>query len=363
MTRRFIFALAVCSALVGTPHAQGTRLITEQDLVKFTWIADPQISPDGSRVVFVRVTVNEKENRYETALFTVPTGGAEAPRPLTSGIRDTSPRWTPDGKQIAFVRAIEKDGKVQPAQLYLIDTAGGEAHPITTLPRGAGGPVWSPDGRTLAFTGSTGQEGQEGKSKSDVKVITRAVYRANGTSGYVDTDHHTHIFTLRVDETTPKQITDGEFDEREPVWSPDGSTIYFVSTRVAEPYYDEAGAELFGVPAGGGAMTKIAGIEGNIASPSVSVDGRRIAFVGTLRGKPIRSYSQADLWVTDATPGSTPKNLTADYDFDIAGGIGGDQAAPRGQNRKPIVWSPDGRKLGIVAAERGSSNLKLVDVA
>jgi dipeptidyl aminopeptidase/acylaminoacyl peptidase len=76
-----------------------------------------------------------------------------------------------------------------------------------------------------------------------------------------------------------------------------------------------------------------------------------------LRGKPIRSYSQPDLWVTDAAPGSTPKNLTADYDFDIAGGIGGDQSAPRGQNRKPIVWSPDGRDIAVVSAQHGSSNL------
>src|SRR5262249_35635606 len=89
----------------------------------------------------------------------------------------------------------------------------------------------------------------------------------------------------------------------------------------------------------------------------------RIAFVGLLAGKPIRSYSQPDLWVTDATPGSSPKNLTADYDFDIGGGIGGDQAPPRGQNPKPIVWSPDGRTPTVVAAEHGSSNLKTVDIA
>ena len=103
--------------------------------------------------------------------------------------------------------------------------------------------------------------------------------------------------------------------------------------------------------------SKIAGIEGGIGNLSVSPDGKRIAFVGTLRGKPIRSYSQADLWVTDAAPGSTPKNLTTDYDFDIAGGIGGDQSAPRGQNRKPIVWSPDGRDIAVVSAQHGSSNL------
>jgi dipeptidyl aminopeptidase/acylaminoacyl peptidase len=121
--------------------------------------------------------------------------------------------------------------------------------------------------------------------------------------------------------------------------------------------------ELAGSHAAGGAITKIAGIDGGINSLSVSPDGTRIAFVGTLRGKPIRSYSQADLWVTDAVPNSSPKNLTTSYDFDISGGIGGDQAAPRGQNRKPILWTKDQQALVVVSAERGSSNLKRVTIA
>jgi dipeptidyl aminopeptidase/acylaminoacyl peptidase len=95
----------------------------------------------------------------------------------------------------------------------------------------------------------------------------------------------------------------------------------------------------------------------------VSPDGKRIAFVGTLRGKPIRSYSQPDLWITDAAPNGLPRNLTASYDFDINGGIGGDQAAPRGQNRKPILWSKDLQSLMVVSAEKGSSNLKRVSIA
>jgi dipeptidyl aminopeptidase/acylaminoacyl peptidase len=87
-------SLLVCLVLfiVSVPGANGHRFITENDLLKFTWIADPQISPDGATVAFVRVTVNEKENRYETSLFAVPASGAEAPRRLTSGIRDTTPR-------------------------------------------------------------------------------------------------------------------------------------------------------------------------------------------------------------------------------------------------------------------------------
>src|SRR5689334_15354291 len=173
----------LAAALSLAPHAQSKRFITETDLLKFTWIADPQISPDGSTVAFVRVTVNEKENRYETSLYAVPANGGERPRRLTSGIHDTSPRWAPDGKSIAFVRAIDKDGKTQAPQIDLLALDGGEARPLTDVERGASGPVWSPDGKTIAFstpTGRSGRDGQDGRNgqdkdghKSDVTVVTR----------------------------------------------------------------------------------------------------------------------------------------------------------------------------------------------
>jgi len=248
------------------PGGQGKRFITEKDLFKFTWIADPQISPDGAAIAFVRVTVNEKENRYETSVFVVPAAGGAAPRPsagsgrpelaegrrLTSGIRDTTPRWSPDGKRVAFVRAVEKDGKPQPAQIYVLQMDGGEARAITDVKTGAGNPVWSPDGTRIAFTSATSpadaQKSDEAKPasehKSDVEVVTRAVYRANGNPGYVDNEHHSHIFTVTVPssggngsrsqgQATATQVTDGEFSEGGQQWSPDASTIYFTSTRQA----------------------------------------------------------------------------------------------------------------------------------
>ena len=418
---------------IAFPGAQGKRFITEKDLFKFTWIADPQISPDGATVAFVRVTVNEKENRYETSVFAVPAAGTApgrstgsarpAPaegRRLTSGIRDTTPRWSPDGKRLVFARAVEKDGKAQPPQLYLMSMDGGEARAITEVASGAGNPVWSPDGTYIAFTSATSaadvKKSDEAKPaaehKSDVEVVTRAVYRANGNPGYVDNEHHTHVFTVAVsgsDFVAPasrnlppaassgrspspvKQITDGEFSEGGMQWSPNGATIYFTSTRVAEPWVEERGDELYAVPAAGGAIAKIAAIEGSIGNISVSPDGRRIAFVGTLRGKPIRSYSQPDLFVVDTpytrgsdqdltltanpraksragsdldlTLPSSVKNLTTNYDYDISGGIGGDQAPPRGGGRRPIVWSKDSASVIVVSAEKGNSNLKRVTIA
>src|SRR3954465_404205 len=183
--KKYAALAAVLALVVASPRAQGRRLITEKDLFKFTWIADPQISPDGAAVAFVRVTVNEKENRYETALYIVAASGGEAPRRLTAGVRDTSPRWAPDGRRNAFLRAAEKDGKPPPPQVYVLQMDGGEARPITDIASGASSPAWSPDGRTIAFNSSTTNPGVKKADEpkppaehvSDVEVVTRAVYR------------------------------------------------------------------------------------------------------------------------------------------------------------------------------------------
>jgi dipeptidyl aminopeptidase/acylaminoacyl peptidase len=404
-----IVAVALLSGSLHGASSQSSgarRPIADTDLFKFTWVADPRMSPDGSTVAFVRIVVNEKENRYETSLFAVPADGSQPPRRLTGGTQDLSPRWAPDGKRLAFVRtppappteaanaSSGQNAANRPApspQIYLLRMDGGEARALTSLPRGASAPTWSPDGKTIAFTStataaerdslrSSARPSDKADSSSakpdehhtDVKVISRAVYRANGNPGWVDADRHTHIWTIAVpdnpaDTAEPKPITSGEFDERGLEWSPDGATIYFSSTRVAEAYYDPNHSELYSVPASGGTITKVASIAGTIGDISASPDGKRLAFVGTLHGSPVRSYSQPDLWVTDATPGSTPKNLTGSYDFDINGGIGGDQAAPRGELPKPIIWSRDGSgasgSLIVVAAEHGSANLKRVSIA
>jgi dipeptidyl aminopeptidase/acylaminoacyl peptidase len=368
-----LVALAVALS-VSSPRAAAKRPITETDLFKFTWVADPEISPGGDTVAFVRVVVNEKENRYETAIYSVASTGAQPPRPLTAGIRDLSPRWSPDGRWIVFTRSVDKDGQSQPPQLYLLRTDGGEARALTDLPKGAGNPVWSPDGKQIAFSSTTVQEdykkpdpGAKPEHKSDVKVVSRAVYRANGNPTYVDADRHAHIWVVGVEDSaerqTPRQVTAGEFDERSVQWAPDGSALYFTSDRRLESYYQPSDADLYRVPVSGGEITRVASIDGPIGSISIAPDGKRIAFVGSVNGAPVRSYSQPDLWVVDAAPGSTPRNLTASYDFDVNGGIGGDQAPPRGDTPKPILWSSDGSSLIVVTAERGSSNLRRIAIA
>src|SRR5499433_3665319 len=185
-----IIASIAASTSSGASSGAQKRLITEADLFKFAWIADPQISPDGSRVAFMRVWVNQKPERYDSALWIVPTNGGAA-RQLTAGPRDSTPRWSPDGKQLAFIRSAEKEGRPQPPQIYLMSFDGGEAQPVTEMPNGAGGIEWSPDGKTILFaSGEDASKKEKEKANpeagvmkekekapervSDVRVITRA---------------------------------------------------------------------------------------------------------------------------------------------------------------------------------------------
>src|SRR6266571_6943750 len=294
--------LLVFVAGIGSVFAQ-KRNITEKDLWEFVWIGDPQVSPDGFRVAFVCVTVNEKKEGYNTSIWSVPTAGGEDPHQLTKGDHDSTPRWSPDGKYLLFLRATEKDGKPEPQQLSILPMAGGDSFSFTDLPKSTGNPVWSPDGKSIAFTSDTNaddlakQEKKkrkeeelkkalsetsaspspsgtrtpgakarsnevtkkiEGESEheSDIRVITRAVYREDN-EGYDDPKHSQHIWTVPAPHTAdekvePKQLTFGRFDEANLIWAKDGSRIYFGSLRVDEPYYDLSKTELYMVDRNGG---------------------------------------------------------------------------------------------------------------
>jgi dipeptidyl aminopeptidase/acylaminoacyl peptidase len=386
---RSLRAAAVLAAVLlpAVPHPSRAagRPITETDLFKFVWTADPRISPDGRQVVYVRVTVNEKKDGYDTALWIVPTDGSEPPRPFTGGPADNSPRWSPDGSRIAFVRSVRKDGHGEPPQIYLLSTRGGEAVALTDLPKGAANPLWSPDSRRIAFASSMNAQdvrkwrakgkpadgkGEEKKAdeehESDVRVITKAVYRFNG-AGYADPARPAHVWEVEVPAagfTTPpepRQLTSGDFVEGAAFWSPDSSLLYYGTRLDKEPYYSEPHVELYSVPAQGGESRRIFGFDGTLRETALSPDGRTVAGSGTADAKPERSYDQPDLYVLDLAAEPRPRSLTADLDADVGEALAADQHAPRGESPQPVVWTGDGRFLITAVGERGRVNLVRFD--
>jgi dipeptidyl aminopeptidase/acylaminoacyl peptidase len=393
------------------------RSITEKDIFQFNWIGDPQISPDGTHVAFVKVSVNEKREGYDTSIWAVSTRGDEAPRRMTDGKHDASPRFSPDGKWLVFVRSPEPPAggggggaASRPAgpQLYLLPLGGGESWKLTDVPRGAGGPVWSPDSKWIAFSNDANPEDlakqKKGKPspdkdksdksdkadnkpaddkkpeagpavkpdpadadhESDVRVISHSVYRANG-AGYLDEKHPTHLWVIAApqgseDSVTPKQLTSGKFQEEGAFWSKDSGRIFFLSTKIDDPSYVLPRAEIYSVAVTGGETQKVAAIGMAPRSISLSPDGKRVAFCASVN-EPVQSYTQPDLWVMDLADGGKARNLTANYDFDVCSGVGGDQGSPRAGGGDKIIWSRDGNSLFTVTAEQGRANLAQFDVA
>ncbi len=380
MRNRLLLILIVICFCV--PAYAQKRNITEKDLFNFVWIADPQVAPDGSRVAFVRVTVNSRKDGYDTSIWTVSTASGES-RQMTAGPRDAQPRWSPDGKYLCFVRSPETNGRVEPPQLLMWSMEGGEAFQFTSVPRGAGGPQWSHDGTMIAFgNGATAEEiakaaprpspspgaspSPSPERESDVRVITRAVYR-NNDAGYLDFKHPGHIWVVAAPHTgdekvTPKQLTSGRYSDGNVTWSKDSSRIYFTSDHRDEPYYELGQTDIYWIPVTGGQAAKLTSFDMGAGAFVVSSDGKQIAFYASTN-KPVRSYTEPDLWVMELNQDAKPRNLTADYDFDLGAGVGGDNTAPRGGGGFPPVWSADGKSIVALVGKEGKAMLGSFDAA
>ncbi len=253
------------------------RRLRPDDLFRLSIPTGLDLAPDGKRVAFALKVVNVRDNEYNAHLFVAgPRGGR--PRQLARGRTvDSEPRWSPDGRHIAYI-SKPPDGI---PQVRILPLEGGESWQLTRL---AGGPVrqlsWSPDGRALLFCHRTQPriDPEQRKRRATYKHITRIMHKLDG-DGFFPAERW-HIWKASFPGGRLQQLTRGEQDDLEPVWSPDGRRIAFVSNRVPEADYHPENSDLFIIGAGGRGLRQVTRRFGPVSAPAWSLDGRRLYYVG-----------------------------------------------------------------------------------
>lgn len=296
------------------------RSFVPNDLFKLQGVTDPQISPDGSRIVYVRSSADVMTDKEVPTLWLVDVASGQQ-RPLVAGKgAHSSPRWSPDGKRIAFVSSNGDS----PPQLYVLWLDSGASANVTGLPDSPGNLAWSPDGRQIAYTmrvpgegmklGSQPEDKPEGaKWAEPLEVINRVTYRFD-EAGYAKPGFD-HVFVVSADGGAPRQVTFGDFDDGGPLsWSPGGKRIVFSANRHDDWERDINNSEVYSVDVGSGAITALTSRQGPDGSPQLSPDGRHIAYLGY--NDVNRSYENSDLYVMNAD-GSGVRLLTAKLDRSI----------------------------------------------
>lgn len=333
------------------------RPITAEDLYQLELVSDPQISPDGTHIIFGVTRVERKTEKKYSNLWLVSTDGSSPPRQFTYGDHaDSHPRWSPDGRSLAFLSNRQDEKQTQ---LYIIPLNGGEARPVTKMEGSFAGFAWSPDGRTFATqfrkkdAAVVEREKDEQKKKLGVvsRHITRLDYKSDG-SGYTP-EEKWHIWTINAASGDATQLTQGnKYDEVQPQWTPDGRSLIFISNRDPQPDINWDQTELYRIPAKGGEMELIPAQEGRKFNHTISPDGNWIAYMG--RKQKGHWYQNDCIYLVPASGGQA-RNLTAESDLHLATATLTDVGS--GTPQPSPTWSPDGRTLYILATEKGNQPL------
>jgi dipeptidyl aminopeptidase/acylaminoacyl peptidase len=325
------------------------RPLEPNDLYRLRLLSDPQIAPDGSRVAFVLKQMDEEKNDYVSNIYVVDRDGTVAQ--FTSGDKDSAPRWSPDGRWLAFL-----SGRKEGAQLYLLSTRGGESVAITDRKLGAGVPFWSSDSSSIAFTGAVStdpdeekedkEKEQDDKKPAKTKIVERASYKLDG-AGYIG-NRRRHIFTIDVAERKLEQLTHGDYLNDSPAWSPDSRHLAFASSR--NPRWDvSTEGEIYVMPRTGGEARQITS-GGVFRSPAFSPDGSRIAFAGYT--DPDDVFAPPRLFST-TRDGSDLRDELGAWD----GGLGNDVSSDvvHSDDGFSLRWLENG--LHFIGVERGVANV------
>jgi dipeptidyl aminopeptidase/acylaminoacyl peptidase len=278
-------------------------------------VGDPQVSPDGKWIAYTVTTVDREADKLRSAIWMINWEGTQDLQVTYGPDSDTSPRWSPDGRYLAFLSARPAEGK---AQIWLLDRRGGEASQLTNIKGEISSYEWSPDSKRLVLVMRDGKEdtGEEPdrKAKAPKPIVIDRYFFKRDIEGYLTASSIDHLYLFEVESKKLDALTgEKNFNETDPAWSPDGSQLAFFSNHAKEP--DKTGTtDIFIVEARAGAEPrKLLTIYRPDEQRLVwSPNGLMLAFLQGLESK-FNFYNLDRLAVVPAT-GGEPQTLTAKLD-------------------------------------------------
>ncbi len=312
-----------------------------RDVFELEWVADPQISPDGSQIAYLRRSFDIMTDGVVSNLWIVDSEG-RAHRPLVSGPESVgSVRWSPDGTRLLYSASVRGQ-----TQLFVRWLDSGQTAVLTRVTESPRAAVWSPDGTHIALIMNVPAEQkpmvqmpkkpEEAEWAPPAKVIDQMTYRTDG-GGYVE-EGYSHLFVLPAIGGTPRQLTTGNFNHANPSWSKDGKTLFVNANRNEEWRFEPRNSEVFAVDVASAELKALTDRFGPDFGPSVSPDGKRIAYLGFDDRK--QGYQVTHLYVMNSD-GSDAREVSGGFDRDI----------------DDYHWASDSQSLYVQYDDRGNTKL------
>tara|TARA_B100000686_G_scaffold46003_1_gene49071 strand:+ start:793 stop:2841 length:2049 start_codon:yes stop_codon:yes gene_type:complete len=332
---RLCITLLICLAISTPSDAEPLQWL---DAFKLQFATEPQISPDGENIAYIRVSGDIKTDKFQNRLWLISADDDSHQRVGDTHASQSSPSWSPDGNTLAFSQSKDDNHTIQ-----LSSPDKRKSNELVSLENGASGLTWSPDGNQIAFIQFVEEEQnlivdlptapKGAEWAKEMIQIDKPIYRRDG-SGYVKYGYD-QVFIVDIESGEVTQVTSDDYDHSGPFsWSKDGASIYIAGQFYADWEHTPRAEHLYKVNVATGEKQLFLELKGPASVPSVSPDGNTVAFLGFVDDK--RSFQQTDVFIVPAT-GGDPVNLTGEFDRSISA----------------LQWHADGKSIFVQYDDHG----------